>query len=138
DITGPTLDLRLDADGALAALGLRTRVNREAATAEEAPAPAEAPVDTAESSPVKLPRLQVDRLAWNDIHLNFEDHHSAETPVVLQGRAGIEAADLVFDPAATEAVKPGQFNAWFELPGVAERLTVAGSLQTTGQGVTFA
>src|SRR5690606_38537652 len=32
DITGPTLGLRLDADGALAALGLRTRVNREAAT----------------------------------------------------------------------------------------------------------
>lgn len=144
EIAGPTINLQRDADGALHVFGLKTLPADESQPAAPTPAALEAPAaDTpakaTPAAPAPLPRIQIDRFAWNDIRLGLEDRFGVNEPIVLQGQAGIEAANLVFDASAAQpAAEPGRFSAWLELPGVAERLQVDGTLQATAHGVAVA
>jgi hypothetical protein len=141
DVVGPTLNVRREADGALAGLGLRLQpdapLQKSAGplVAVKAAPPATAP---SASKAMTLPRVQIDRYAWKEIELNFEDRAGAGQPVTLRGSAGGEGQDLIFDPAGkVDAAKPGRFSAWLHAAGVAELLTIEGTLQATSRGAAF-
>src|SRR5690606_22442465 len=140
EIAGPAINVYRDADGALHAFGLKTASGGPNQGTPAAPAQADASPDeapTQNAAPVTLPRVQIDRFVWKDIHLNFEDSLAGDALIVLQGRAGVEAERLVFDPGASQAGQPGQFKAWLELPGVVDRLSIDGSVQPTSRGVSL-
>src|SRR5690606_17981801 len=84
----------------------------------------------------------VDRFTWKDVQLNFTDHYNVTDPITLGGSAGVEGSNLRFDPAATSTTRsaggPGQFSAWLAAPGIAEWLTLAGTLQADNRGATVA
>lgn len=144
EVTGPTVNIRRNEEGGLVAFGVKTLTEIALSSspspvkqAPRMPAPQshEPPQGKEATAVLTLPRVQIDRYTWKNIHLNFKDYYDVETPVVLVGQAGMEATDLVFDPHATQSnSKPGQFKAWMELPGVIERLAINGAITATGQG----
>ena len=142
EVAGPTVSFRREADGSLAGVGIRVSAatTQPAAPTAVAVKPTTQPIakaaTTRPAERLALPRIQIDRYTWKDIHLNFEDRQGPAGPVALKGAAGVELTDFVLDTAPNRpAGKPGRFNAWLEAPGVAERLSINGTLDPADRGL---
>jgi hypothetical protein len=74
--------------------------------------------------------VEVGRLVWKDVRLQLEDHGTNPPSVIALTDAGVELTDVRIDLDAGPAAdrRPGKFRAWLAAPGVAEALTVEGTL----------
>lgn len=144
ELSGPTLSLRRESSGIVTLLGLAfdpSQVTTAAPPAVEpaapsAPAPQAAPrVAASDTAAPHLPRIQIDRIAWDGTRISFADHMAGDEPVALDATMGFNASDLVFDTTTTGGESSGTFSAWLAAPGVAERLEITGSVQPADQGL---
>jgi hypothetical protein len=147
DLSGPRLAARRDADGSLAAVGLRSKLRaptkslatvrsatRPAATslaASENTTPTEPPTSPASAPPP--PRLELGRLTWKGVDVQFVDQAVSPATNVRLNNTGVELANIVIDlddrgGAAASAAATGTVRAWLTAPGVAEALTVEGTV----------
>jgi len=134
DITGPALDLRRDAGGALHLLGLATLTAEErqadpaGASAPAGASPAGAPV----ASPAPAgPRWLLGQLRWHDIALHVIDE-AVSPPIDLALRdAGLELTDLAFggDPARGES-QTGKLTLRLGAEGIVQQLVLQGTVES--------
>jgi hypothetical protein len=154
EFAGPTLLARRGNNGVIEAIGFRT--NPAATVVAPAPlsvperAPATAPAPAARQ-PIALPKLEIGRFVWEDVKVRFDDEMTTPPARVQIADAGVELTNLTLDldsdqPAAAPAV-PGSLRAWLAMPGVAEKLSVEGTvtpragalaadLKVSGEGIT--
>ncbi len=137
-IAGPRLAFRRDAGGGLEAFGFRTK----APTASRHP----------QSQPpaIRLAAIDIGKFVWKDVRVRFDDETVSPAASVNLTDAGVELTDFKLDLLAGSApAAPGTIRGWLAAPGLAERLSVEGTvtpgadsvalnLQVAGQGVTAA
>ncbi|HSV12746.1 MAG TPA: DUF748 domain-containing protein, partial [Tepidisphaeraceae bacterium] len=132
EVSGPTTSLRREHDGALAALGLRTK--RRVASASAANVAAVEPaVAAAPHLPTALPLVEIGHFAWSDAHIELADDAVSPGAKVNLSDLGVDVTNFRTTAAADAA--PGQIRAWFAAPNIADRLSVDGTITPASNGV---
>ncbi|MDW8262767.1 MAG: DUF748 domain-containing protein, partial [Phycisphaerales bacterium] len=135
ELVGPSLPARLDTDGMLSVLGVRTLSATAAARTGDPPS-AVAEEGSIASLPVRLPAVRLGRFKWTGIALNWTDASSPASSIRTED-AGFELEDLVLDlTGQAPGSNPGKFRGWAVIPGVAERLEVEGNIQSRDRAAT--
>ncbi|MBN1421423.1 MAG: DUF748 domain-containing protein [Planctomycetes bacterium] len=140
---GPRLDVRRDASGGIAALGIRVTPGAGAKAAPQAPpspapAPEASPQAEAPTAPVEppkadeagpAPRIEIRHLAWNGVQIRVADETVSPANEISIADAGAELKDLRvdFDPKATPP-PAASVRAWLAAPGLADRIDVTGTM----------
>ncbi len=120
DVEGQMINVQREASGSLAALGF-------ALTGK----PAASSPGVAKASPP--PRVEIARLSWRDNRIHFVDQ--AAGSLSLEGLT-MEASDLVVDLAVGAApAPPGKVEMRMAIPGLAEQITLSGTLQLWPEGL---
>jgi hypothetical protein len=133
EITGPALQARRDPDGTFALLGIHTLA--AAAHPQSVPAAATGlspvppgPAGNPLAPPtISLPPIEIGRLTWKDVRLTVEDRTTTPPTQVRIADAAFNLHNLVISP---DAPNPGKatFDAFLAAPGLADRITLDGSL----------
>lgn len=123
DVTGPRLSARREMGGGLSVVGLRTRPPVRTSIVPVIDA---APV--ASTQPIRAPRVQLGRFTWTGLGLDFEDQTTVPSTRVWISDAGVEVFDLLLDLESKRSEKPGKFQAWLTAPGLADGLTIDGTV----------
>ncbi|MDP9175054.1 MAG: DUF748 domain-containing protein [Planctomycetota bacterium] len=140
EISGPRLDSRRDASGAFGALGFHTKPKtvspkslfvRAAAPSSSAPSGA-TPRSTDWAA--LLPRIEIGRFAWKDIHVQFDDQKMSPPSSLALDDAGIEVTDLRIDLTAKTHASPGKIHAWVNAPRSADAISVEGTIDPRADG----
>lgn len=120
EVSGPSLGLRRDPDGALAALGFRTKP----------PVPGrQRKLPPHEPSDVKLARVELGRFSWKDVKLTLEDQAADPPETVALADAGVEVTDLTLDLVGNDVKPtPGKVRAWLSAPRVADQMELSGTV----------
>jgi hypothetical protein len=136
EMTGPTMQLARDGEGALHLLGLRYQPRdakpprKLAAAAGPAPEGEPAPAPTTAEAPAhgKPPRITIGKIGWHGVQVTLADA-MVEPPITVQlADAGVELSTLVvdLDPNAP-APAPVTVRAWLAAPDLVERAVLTGS-----------
>jgi hypothetical protein len=146
ELAGPDLRAVRRASGVVEALGFRTKEPSAVARARPS-APATAPGGAGNDAPHALPRFAIGKFVWKDVKLRFDDEAATPPAQVIVADAGLELTDLTVDLQSESGGSPGRLRAWLAAPGIAETMTVegtvtpqpnalAGTLQINGSGLT--
>lgn len=134
EIAGPSLTAIRETDGSLGILGLRTVVRpagegepSDAIAAKPSPAASEPAGVPAAAPKLSLPPMEIGRFTWKDVRLTLDDRATTPASRIEISEAGFTLSDLVIRPGAAEGRKAA-FEAFLAAPGLAERVTVKGSL----------
>ncbi len=154
-VTGPATTLRRQSDGSLSALGF---AYRPAATKTLTPAPATQPLTptatttapTATTSPrepdaltlalalPRLPRFELGSLLWKSASIELIDQAQKPAATVRITDVGLSVNDITIDPESPkEKLPPGRFTFHMTAPGLADSVTVEGTIQALGQSLSL-
>lgn len=130
DIAGPAISAGRDTKGQVTILGLRTKPGMRKTPAAPAQAPSVATPATAVVLPI--PRIQIDRFTWKDIHLELQDNFVKPAAKLVMTDAGIELTDMALEFASTtQPAHQGKMHMWMKFPGVVDDLQVTGTIAPT-------
>lgn len=147
EIAGPALSVRREPNGALAAVGFRTKSRTVTIAASGGEPAAAQPI--APPSGFVPPAVEIGKFTWNGIHIDYEDQAVSPPLKTALTDAGVEVSDILLglSATATAPANPGKIHAWAKVPGIAEMLSADGTvtpkpssvtvdLQLAGKGVT--
>jgi hypothetical protein len=135
--TGPTLTVRRLDEQTIEVPGVRYRRASSPRAAVTAAAPGSAgasPSQGADSGRPPLPVVRIGKLTWGGANVRLEDRSTAGTEPIDLSDAQLELSGFVLDlrPDAPPA-QPGKITGRFKSPGLAEAVTLDGTL-TPGAG----
>jgi Domain of Unknown Function (DUF748) len=127
ELSGPGISAHREANGVLVCLGLRTKP--AVPQLQSADVVATPPPSTAPAAAIELPRIEIGRFAWKDIHFAFTDEAVSPVTKLAISDAGVEVTHFSTDSAvATRPAHQGHLHAWLAAPGIAENLSVEGDI----------
>lgn len=143
DLSGPQIQTKRRADGALAAFGFHTQpVSKSPPNVS----PATGATNTAAAEPPRqkqvikyifsIPKIQIDQLLWKDVHLQFDDLAVTPNTSIAATDAGVELDDCIFDFDPDDPpAQPGKIRAWFTAPNLAQSLLAEGTFVPHSDGI---
>jgi hypothetical protein len=143
ELSGPALPMTRQKSGNMAALGFHAGITEPTQVAIDRPKGTNANSTTrpvmdaiaALAKDLELPRIEIDKVAWKDVKIQFLDQMAGQEQAVSVGDAGVEASDVVIDPKSKQEGKPGKFRAWISIPKVADKLAAEGTVTPGKDGL---
>lgn len=138
EITGPTLLIRRDADGAVSVAGFKTK--RVVTETPVNSASSLTPGSTAhgKSSGAKLPNLEIGRFIWKGARVALTDEAVTPPQTISIDDLGVEMRDLKLTADSTDfSGNHGTIKAWLAAPRFCNRGTLDGTISSTRDTATF-
>lgn len=130
-IQGPKLTLGREADGTVAAFGLRTLAVKPSALAGPATRPAASTQLAAQPKAVPVTtgffrRIQLQHFKWDKVQLTLEDKTVTPPAAIQVADAGVELKDIGWYRDPKIVPLRGTLHAWFNAPGLVDILNLQG------------
>jgi hypothetical protein len=138
EITGPTLLIHRDADGAVSVAGFKTKRVATETPANSATPPAAGSTTHPTSASPKLPRLEIGRFAWNDVRVALTDEAVTPPQTISIEDLGVEMRDLKLAADPTDfSGNHGTIKAWLAAPRFCDKGTLDGTISSTRDAARF-
>lgn len=127
---GPVFTVSRLSGGLVSVPGATLTAQPEQVAAVEA-----AVVNVAKVARRTLPAIKIDKLSWGGTKIRFEDKVLEGSSPFELSDAGIEIRSLVIDPHPGAASSPGTIKAWAVAPGLADGITMTGTVTSGADGL---